>query len=77
MSGNGDYSINFKNAAGADVVAVFKDTGNRKPQGDMMFAAFKGMAGKSSDGKQYHAEATMKKVSEGEFEIQSFAIYEF
>jgi hypothetical protein len=77
MEGNGDYTLNFKDAGGADVTCVFKDTGNRKPQGDMMYAAFKGMVDTASDGKQYHAEATMDKVGEGEYEITSFVVYEF
>ena len=76
MEGKGDYRVSFKNPDGEETIATFKDTGNRRDEGDMMYAAFIGLRGQSSDGRDYVAEACMKKKSEGEYEIISFVVYE-
>jgi len=77
MAGNGDYKLSFKNLEGKNTTCVFKDTGNRRMGGAAdMSAAFVGLPGTAGDGKNYVAEALMKKNSEGNYEIQSFIIYE-
>ena len=74
-SGWGDYEVSFKNESGQDLKVVFKDTGNRRDGGDILYAAFVGME-PAEDGKEYVAEATMNKVEEGEYALSFFTIYE-
>lgn len=76
MGGVGDYKLTFKNLEGKEASAIFKDTGNRETNGSEMRAAFISLPGKSSDGKNYIADAQMKKVAEGEFRIERFLVYE-
>ena len=77
MEGPGDYELSFKNLEGASTTCVFKDTGNRRMDGSAdMSAAFVGIPGTSGDSKNYVAEALMKKNPEGNYEIQSFVVYE-
>ena len=77
MEGIGDYKVTFKNLEGKETSVVFKDTGNRRTGEETeMSAAFVSLPGTSGDGKNYVAEAHMKKNPEGNYEIESFAIYE-
>jgi len=77
MEGPGDYELSFKNLEGKPTTCIFKDTGNRRMDGSAdMSAAFVGIPGTSGDSKNYVAEALMKKNPEGNYEIQSFVVYE-
>ncbi len=74
--GPGDFKLEFNNA-GEQVTGVFKDTGNRRTKGSTMGASFVLVEGTSSDGKNYVAEGIMSKNSDGDYQIESFEVYEF
>ena len=76
MEGAGDYILTFRNADGENVTCTFKDTGNRRKINGMMGASFVILNGTSSDGRSYVAEAYMKPNDEGNYEIESFSVYE-
>lgn len=73
--GAGDFKLEFDNV-GNKVTAVFKDTGNRRMKGSSMGAAFVMLEGTSSDGKTYVAEGLLSKNGQGDYEIESFEVYE-
>jgi len=74
--GLGDFKLEFDNG-GEKVTGVFKDTGNRRMKDSAMGASFVLIKGTSSDGKNYVAEALMSKNGEGDYQIESFEVYEF
>ena len=76
--GEGDYTLTFSNAEGAEITADFKES--KAPIGwegkGKAYGAFEMLPGTSSDGKDYVAEVQYKEVEADDLEVTGFVIFE-